>query len=240
MTVYFVNKTGKTVIIELGSNKIQLNDCEKITVDSETDEIQFSCYLDEISTFKYLPLSKAVIIEYNFILNSLYDLTFHTDIGEVNFVQKQVKGNNLDWYKFVDLQLSNGNIKSQNFFVQDELLVKKQLSAVQKKEHKLEKRFRVIDILQSICYIGIPALIILFGIWYFVDLKTALYVLIPLTVIGVIVGLLIKNIINKVNDKLDKINSKFDKKSDKYVDINSFFDKSYIYSVLNNKNAIDK
>ena len=94
--------------------------------------------------------------------------------------------------------------------------------------------------MQSICYIGIPALIILFGIWYFVDLKTALYVLIPLTVIGVIVGLLIKNIINKVNDKLDKINSKFDKKSDKYVDINSFFDKSYIYSVLNNKNAIDK
>lgn len=234
MTVILINKTGKPVIVELNNDKIELNNNERINVSLETNNIRFNCFLNEISTFKYLPLSKSVIVEYNFILNSLYDLTIYNDNCEINFVQKQIKGDNLEWYKFVDLQFSSGYINNKEFFVQDEMLAKEQLSVAREKEIKLEKRLRIIDILQTICYIGIPALIIFLGIWYFVDFKTALVVIIPLTIIGIVIGLLLKKIISKFNNKLDQINSKFEKTNDKYVDVNSFFDKNYINSILNN------
>lgn len=234
MTVILINKTGKPVIVELNNDKIELNNNERISVSLETNNIRFNCFLNEISTFKYLPLSKSVIVEYNFVLNSLYDLTIYNDNCEINFVQKQIKGDNLEWYKFVDLQFSSGYINNKEFFVQDEMLAKEQLSVAREKEIKLEKRLRIIDILQTICYIGIPALIIFLGIWYFVDFKTALVVIIPLTIIGIVIGLLLKKIISKFNNKLDQINSKFEKTNDKYVDVNSFFDKNYINSILNN------
>lgn len=234
MTVILINKTGKPVIVELNNDKIELNNNERINVSLETNNIRFNCFLNEISTFKYLPLSKSVIVEYNFVLNSLYDLTIYNDNCEINFVQKQIKGDNLELYKFVDLQLSSGYINNKEFFVQDEMLAKEQLSVAREKEIKLEKRLRIIDILQSICYIGIPALIIFLGIWYFVNFKTALGVIIPLTIIGIVIGLLLKKIISKFNNKLDQINSKFDKTT-QYIDTNSFFDKDYILSVLNDK-----
>ncbi len=234
MTVILINKTGKPVIVELNNDKIELNNNERINVSLETNNIRFNCFLNEISTFKYLPLSKSVIVEYNFVLNSLYDLTIYNDNCEINFVQKQIKGDNLELYKFVDLQLSSGYINNKEFFVQDEMLAKEQLSVAREKEIKLEKKLRIIDILQSICYIGIPALIIFLGIWYFVNFKTALGVIIPLTIIGIVIGLLLKKIISKFNNKLDQINSKFDKTT-QYIDTNSFFDKDYILSVLNDK-----
>lgn len=236
MTVYFINKTGKTVIVELGVNTIALNDSEKINIDCKTDKMCFNCYVKENSTFKYLPLSNSVIVEYNFVLNSLYELTLYNDICEIYLVQKKVKGNHLEWYKYVDLQLDNANVNSREFFVQDELSAKNELAYAHEKEIKLEKRLRIIDIFQTTCYIGIPALIILLGIWYFADLKIALTILIPLTVVGIIVGLTIKKILSKFNNKLDKINSKFEKNQNEYVDINLFFNKSYIYNVVNNIN----
>lgn len=237
MMVYITNKAGKTIIVELGSEKFKLNNGDKIEVDCKTEKMRFSCCLNENSTFKYLPLSKSVIFEYNFVLNSEYELTLYNDICEINLVQKRVKGNNLEWYKFIDLQLSNGTIDSKEFFIQDELSAKNQLASAHEKEVKREKRLKVINVLQSVCYIGIPALIILFGIWYFVDLKTALSILIPLIVIGVIVGLAIRRILKKVNKKLDKINSKLENSSSEYTDFNSFFNKSYIYSVVNYKQS---
>ena len=99
---------------------------------------------------------------------------------------------------------------------------------------KIEKISKIADVVQSICYIVIPASIIFFGIWYFTDLLTALYIIIPLSVIAVMVGLSLKYVINKFNNKLDKINSKFEKSiTDNYKSINSFFDKDYIYNVMN-------
>lgn len=237
MTVYFINKTENTVIVELGNNKIKINNGKKIKVDSKTNRILFSCYTTENSTFKYLPLTKSVILEYNFILNSLYELTFESDFYEINLVQKQVKGSNLERYKFIDLQLSSGNINRKEFCVQDELSIKNQLFAAREREKKLEKKLRIVDVMQSICYIGIPALIIFIGTWYISDFKTALYILIPLTIIGVTVGLLLKKVIGKFINKLDEINAKYENETNKFSDINSFFDKSYIYSVLNNENA---
>lgn len=234
MTVFLINKTGKTVIVELNNDKIELNNDERINVNIETNSIRFNCYLNEISAFKYLPLSKSVIVEYNFVLNSLYDLSIYNDNCEINFVQKQIKGNNLELYKFVDLQLSSDYINSKEFLVLDEMLAKKQLSVARKKEAKLEKRLRIIDILQTICYIGIPALIIFFGIWYFVDFITALCIIISLTIVGVVVGLLLKKIISKFNNKLDQYNSKFEK-TNHYFDTNSLFDKDYILSVIDDR-----
>lgn len=233
MTVYFINKAENTVIVEIENEKTKINDGEKIKVDIKTNRILFSCYTTEDSTFKYLPLTKSVILEYNFILNSLYDLTFENGICEIKLVQNQVKGSNLERYKFIDLQFRGGNINRKEFCVQDELTARNQLLAARKREIKLEKKLKIADVMQSICYIGIPALIILFGIWYFSDLKTALCVLIPLTTIGITVGLILRKVINKFNNKSDKINFKYGNKTNKYVDFNSFFDKSYIYSVLN-------
>lgn len=234
MTVFLINKTGKTVIVELNNDKIELNNDESINVNIETNSIRFNCYLNEFSSFKYLPLSKSVIVEYDFVLNSLYDLSLHNDNCKINFVQKQIKGNNLESYKFVDLQLSSGYINSKEFLVQDEMLAKKQLSVAREKEVKLEKRLRIIDILQTICYIGIPALIIFFGIWYFVDFITALGIIIPLTIVGVVIGLLLKKIISKFNNKLEQLDSKFEK-TNHYIDTNAFFDKDYILSVMDDQ-----
>lgn len=234
MTIILINRTGTSVTVELNNDKIELNNNERIDVDIKTNNIRFNCFLNESSTFKHLPLSKSVIVEYNFVLNSAYDLTVYNDNCEINLVKKQIKGDNLEQYRFVDLQFSSGCIKYKEFFVQDEMLAKEQLSVARKKEIKLEKRLRIIDILQTICYIGIPALIIFLGLWYYIDFKTALIVIIPLSIIGIVIGLLLKKIISKFNNKLDKINSKFEKANDKYVDVNSFFDKNYINSILNN------
>lgn len=236
MTVYFINKTKQTVIVELGGNKITLNNDEKINIDCKTDKMCFNCYLKENSTFKYLPLSNSVIIEYNFVLNSLYELTLCNDFCEIYLIHKKVKGNNLEWYKYIDLQLNDANVNYKEFSVQDELSAKKELAYAREKEVKLEKKLKIIDILQTVCYIGIPALIILLGIWYFADLKTALTILIPLTFVGVFVGLTIKKILNKFNNKLEKINSQFEKKDNEYIDIHSFFNKNYIYNVVNDIN----
>ena len=221
MTVYFINESENTVIVELGNDRIKINNENQIKVECETNQMRFNCYPDEKSAFKFMPLSKSVIIEYNFVLNSLYNLTFDNDECEVKFVPKQIKGNNLDCYKFIDLQISNGNINGMEFSVLDESSAKQQLIAVRKKEIKLENKLKVIDILQSVCYVGIPGLIIFFGLWYFVDLITALYVVIPLIIVATAIGLILK------------------KGTDKFVDFNSFFDKNYILSVLNNEKIID-
>lgn len=232
MTIILINETGKTVIIELNDEKFELNNGERINVNTEVSNIRFNCFLNELSAFKYLPLSKSVIVEYDFVLKSLYELTIFNDNCEIRLLQKQMKGNNLELYKFVDLQLSSGHINNKDFFVQDEISAKKELSAAREKEIKLEKKLRITDIFQTVCYIGIPALIIFLGIWHFVNFKTALSIIIPLTVIGIAIGLLLKKIISVFNNKLDRINSKFEK-TNKYVDINSFFDKDYILSVIN-------
>ena len=223
MIIYFKNKTEKAIIIEFGNDKIRINGGKQIKIDSETNRMSFNCFLDETSTFKYLPLTKSVIVEYDFVLNALYDLIFNSDVCEINLEVKQV---------FIDLHISDGNVNNKEFFVNDEITVKKQLYAVQQREAKLEKKFKVADIFQSICYIGIPAIIILFGVWYYLDLLTALCILIPLTIVSIIVGLIIKKAISKFSNKLDKLNSKFEKNTNKYVNVNSFFDKSYIHSVL--------
>ncbi len=233
MTVNLINKTGKTVIIEFNNEKFKLNNNERISFSSETNKIRFNCYLNETSTFKYLPLSKSVIIEYSFVLNSLYDLTLCEDNCELEFVEKQIKGNNLELYKFVDLQLLNNcYVNSKEFFVLDETSAKKQLSIAREKEIKLEKRLKLFEILQDICYVGVPALIILIGIWYFVDLRTALSIMIPLTIVAIAIGLLLKKLISKFNNKLEQINSKSEKKTNLYVDTNSFFDKEYILDIV--------
>ena len=232
MIIYFKNKTEKAIIIEFGNDKIRINGGKQIKIDSETNRMSFNCFLDETSTFKYLPLTKSVIVEYDFVLNALYDLIFNSDVCEINLEVKQVKGMNLDCYRFIDLHISDGNVNNKEFFVNDEITVKKQLYAVQQREAKLEKKFKVADIFQSICYIGIPAIIILFGVWYYLDLLTDLCILIPLTIVSIIVGLIIKKAISKFSNKLDKLNSKFEKNTNKYVNVNSFFDKSYIHSVL--------
>lgn len=233
MIIYFSNKTEKSVILELNNDKIELKKDERIKVDSETNRMMFNCYCNENSSFKYLPLSKSVIVEYNFILNSLYDLIFSQDICEINLVQKQVRGNNLEWYNFIDLQLSGGMVNNKEFRVKDELSAKNQLSSAREKEMKLEKKLKAADIFQTVSYVGIPALIIFFGIWHFVDLKTAVLILIPLIAVGIAIGLLFRKMINKFNNKLDKMNSKFEKENEKFIDFNSFFDKNYIYDVLN-------
>lgn len=234
MITHFINNTEKTIIIELRNQKLELNSGDKIQISTETNNLIFNCYLKDKSSFKYLPFSKSVIIEYNFILNSLYNLTLYNDVNEINFLLKTAKGNNLDWYKFVDLQISDGVINSKDFSVQDELSARNELSSAQGKEQKLNRKLKIIDVLQSVCYIGIPAFIIFFGIWYFADFKTALSILVPLAIIGTLIGLLIKKIINKFNNKLDKINSKFENESKKNIDINLFFDKSYIDSIICN------
>lgn len=236
MIVYFNNKTANSLVLELNQDKIQLKSGEKIKFGSERNKMQFHCYLNENSEFKYLPLSKSVITQYSFILNSFYDLIFDKDICEIDLVQKQIRGNNLECYTFIDLQFTGGKINNKEFYVLDELSAKKQLSASQEKEAKLEKKLKIADIMQTICYIGIPALIIFFGIWYFVDITTTLYIIFSLSIIAITVGLLLKKLINKFNNTLDKINSKFEKANDKYVDVNSFFDKNYICSVLSNNN----
>ena len=119
--------------------------------------------------------------------------------------------------------------------MQDELLAKQQLYEARQREIKLEKRLKIVDVLQTICYIAIPALIILIGVWYFVDLKTALYILIPLSIVGVVIGLLLKKLINKFNDKLDKISLEYDKKPNEFIDTDLFFDKNYILDIIKNK-----
>lgn len=125
-------------------------------------------------------------------------------------------------------------VSNKEFCVKDELLAKNQLFSAREKEMKLEKKLKVVDIFQTVCYVGIPALIIFFGIWRFVDLKTAVLILIPLMAVGIAIGLLLRKTMNKFNKKLDKMNSKFEKGNEKFIDFNSFFDKNYIYDVLNN------
>lgn len=234
MIIYFNNKTVDSLVLELNQEKILLKSGDKIKTDSETNKIKFNCYLNECSKFKYLPLSKSVIIEYSFILNSFYDVVFNQQVCEIDFIKKRVKGNNLDCYTFIDLQLNGGNINSKEFCVLDEISAKSQLLTIHKKEAKLEKKLKIVDIIQTVCYIGIPALIIFAGIWYFVDIKTALCILIPLTILAVAIGLLLKKAINRFNNKLDKINSKFQKANVEFDGVNSFLDKNYIRNVLNN------
>lgn len=234
MTVILINKTDKRVIVELNNNKFELNNNEKINISLETNNIQLNCFSDEISTFKYLPLSKSVIVEYDFVLAALYELTLYNNC-EITLVQKQIKGDNLELYKFVDLQLNNGCVNNKAFYVQDEASAKEQLAVAREKEIKLEKRLKIIDALQTICYIGVPALIIFLGIWYFVDFKNAISVIIILGIVGIVIGLLLKKVISKFNNKIDKANSRFDNVN-QYVDTNSFFDRAYILSVLNDQN----
>ena len=77
--------------------------------------------------------------------------------------------------------------------MQDEASAKEQLAVAREKEIKLEKRLKIIDTLQTICYIGVPALIIFLGIWYFVDFKNAISVIIILGIVGIVIGLLLSD-----------------------------------------------
>ncbi len=231
MMICFTNKTKEQITIEFKESKIELESFKRINADSDTNRIHFNCSFNESSTLKHLPLFESIIICYNFIVKSSYNLAIDGNYCEIDLIQKQVKGKHLENYKFADIVLRSGNIKNKAFYVQDELLLKEQLSCAQKRESKINKVFKILNILQSVCNIGIPTLIIFFGLWYFANFQTALLVIIPLTVTAVLIGLLLKYIINKLNRKSDKFNSKSE--IDLYVNTDSFFNKDYIYSVLN-------
>lgn len=226
MIVYFKNETADTIFIKLGKNDIKLKSGTRVSIDSETNRIQFSCQPDKISTFK---VCKIVITKYNFILNAFYDVFINSENTEIRFFEKEVSGNHADNYTFIDIEADNILINSKNFKVADEIIAKSQIEDVNKKDEKLAKIASVFDVMQTICYIGIPALIIFIGVWYYANIKTALMIIIPLTVIGIVVGLIIKKLIGKFNNKLERLNGKYE---DLYVNTDSLFDSKYILSIV--------
>lgn len=92
MIVYFVNKTESVITLELGENRIELKNNKKINVDSETNQLFFHCILNGSSDIKHLPLIKSVIVSYNFILNSSFDISVNKEFTEIKLIKKKIKG----------------------------------------------------------------------------------------------------------------------------------------------------
>lgn len=230
MIVNFKNTTLNTVIIELQDECIELKSGMEISVNSETNRIAFNCYSNQSSNFKTI---KFVVFNYNYILNSSYDLLLNSETVFIKLVEKEIHGDHVETYKFIDVISDNISVIDNQFEIKDEAYAKQQILNYEKQEKKATKIVKVIDVLQSICYIGLPFGIIFFGVWYYSNILTALYIIVPLSVIAVIVGLLVRKILNKFNKKLDEIIDDDDKdKHDLYVDKWSYFEKEYIYSVV--------
>lgn len=229
MIVNMINNTANTIFVELGINHIEIKSGMKIRVDSDTNRMQFNCYLNCDSEFKTMKFPKFIVLNYNFILNSFYDVQIKRDETEMFFTEKEAKGDHLETYKFLNIDGDSFEILTKDFKVKDEEKSKFQLADYRKREEKASKYVKVYDVLQSICYVGVPGAILFFGIWYFANLLTALYVTVPVAIVGVLVGLLIKYILAKVVKKLDKIAGN---DNDLYVDENSYFQKEYILSVI--------
>lgn len=226
MIVKFKNTTLNTVIIELKDDCIELKSGMEISVSSETDRIVFNCYSNQSSNFKTF---KFLVLSYNFILNSSYDLLITAETVLINLVEKEIRGEHAETYKFIDVISDNISVVNNQFKIKDELYAKQQILNYEKQDKKATKIAKVFDILQSVCYIGLPAIIIFFGVWYYTNILTALYTIVPLSVISIIVGLLIKKLINKFNKKVEKLNTN---NRDLYIDTRSYFEKEYIYSVV--------
>lgn len=228
MIVNFKNTTLNTVIIELKDDCLELKSGMEISVNSETNRIAFNCYSNQSSNFKTL---KFLILSYNFILNSSYDLLLNSETVFIQLVEKEIKGEHTETYKFIDVISDNISVIDNQFEIKDEAYDKQQILNYEKQEKKATKIAKVFDVLQSICYIGLPGIIIFFGVWYYSNILTALYIIVPLSAISIIVGLLIKKLINKFNKKLDE---KIDDNNVHalYIDTWSYFEKEYIYSVV--------
>lgn len=232
MTVSMENKTPHTVMIELGGDRTEIKSGMKIRADCKADRLDFNCYINCDSEFKTMKFPKFVVLHYNFSLSTYYDLLLKRDEAKISFVIKEVKGDHLETYKFLDVDGDFFEILTKDFKVKDEEKAKLQLAGYQKREDRASKYVKVYDVLQSICYVGVPGGILFFGIWYLTNLWMALYVTVPVAVVGVLVGLFIKYILNKFVKKLDKLAGT---ENDLYVDTNSYFQKEYILNIMNKR-----
>lgn len=231
MIVYFKNETSDTIIIELGENHIEIKSGMKIRVDSETNRIKFNCYLNQYSNFKTMKSIKFVVLSYNFILNVLYDISVKCEEAEIRLTEKEVKGDHAEKYRFLNINDDCLEILNKEFKVKDQEKSKLQLAEYRRRDERASKYLKVFDVLKIICYIGVPCGILFFGAWYFADELTALYVTVLIAIIGLVAGLLLRNLIKKVNKKLDKL-GKY--QNYLYVDTNSYFQNEYISNVINN------
>lgn len=231
MIVYFKNETSDTIIIELGENHIEIKSGMKIRVDSETNRIKFNCYLNQYSNFKTMKSIKFVVLSYNFILNVLYDISVKCEEAEIRLTEKEVKGDHAETYRFLSINDDCIEILNKEFKVKDQEKSKLQLAEYRRRDERASKYLKVFDVLQIICYISVPCGILFFGAWYFADELTALYVTVLIAIIGLVAGLLLRNLIKKVNKKLDKL-GKY--QNYLYVDTNSYFQNEYISNVINN------
>ncbi len=231
MIVNFKNETFDTIIIELGENHIEIKSGMKIRVDSETNRIKFNCYPNQYSKFKTMKTIKFVVLNYNFILNVLYDISVKYEEAEIRLTEKEVKGDHAESYIFLNINDDCIEIVNREFKVKDEEKSKFQLADYKRRDEKASKYLKVFDVLQTICYVGIPCGILFFGVWYFADALTALYVTVLIAAVGLVAGLLIRKLIKKVTKKLDKLG---EYENDLYVDTNSYFQNEYISNVINN------
>lgn len=230
MIVIFRNETSSPIILELGENIIEIKSGMQITADSDTARMQFNCYLNYDSQFKTMKFPSFVVLHYNFIVNSFYDVILKRDKTVIKFTEKEAKGDHSEKYRFLDINGDYFEILNKEFKVRDEEKSKLQLSEYRRRDEKATNVLRVFDVLQTICYVGVPGGILFFGTWYFANLLTALYVTVPTAIVGVLVGLLIRNLLKKVNNKLEKLG---EYENDLYVDDDSYFQKEYILNVIN-------
>lgn len=229
MIICFKNETNSTVILDLGENHIEIKSGMQIRVNSDTDRVKFNCYLNCDNYFKTAKYPDFIVLNYNFILNVFYDVRLKCDETEIKLIEKEVKGDHADTYRFFQIYGEQFEIRNCTFAVKDAEKAKSQIADYQKKDKKVSKYVRVFDVLQTIFYVGIPSAIVFFGVWYFANFLTALYVTVPTIIVGVLVGVLIKNMINKFGKKIDNLTKI---KNDLYVNTDSYFEQEYIISVI--------
>lgn len=229
MIVNLKNNTAGTIFIALGGAPIEIKSGMAIRVDSETNRLQFHCYPNRYSTFKTPKFPGFIVLEHNFVLTAFYDILLKDEITELEFTEKQAKGDHAETYCFLAINPGRFEVKDRAFQVKDEKDARSQLLQYRQKDEKAAKRLKVLDILQTICYVGVPGCILFFGIWHFVDLLTALYITVPVAIVGVLAGLLIKKLLAKVNKKINKFTQD---SNDLYVDTDSYFQKEYIFNVI--------
>lgn len=234
MKISIINNTESIVYLLIDDRRYLVNINATVFIESSDNSFDISCYPDKSSDFKVLPLTKSVVYEYNFILRTQCCITFGQNIenGFISLQMKKSKGDHLESYECIKI-VSNGEISSEKYRIQDEVCAKEKLSILRKKEQKIENRLKIIDVIQSALYVGIPVLILLLGVWRITNFIIALEVLVPLLLISVSVAFLIKFLIGKIGYKLDKHIKKNEKNTENYKNINSFFDESYILNVLN-------
>lgn len=71
----------------------------QITADSDTARMQFNCYLNCDSQFKTMKFPNFVVLHYNFILSSFYDVMLKRDKTEIKFTEKEAKGDHSEKYR---------------------------------------------------------------------------------------------------------------------------------------------